>query len=55
MNHELKSAKINKELKRHGLIIQINTYLEDLSYNELCELIRCLRLIERGKHERTLN
>ena len=30
MNHELKSAKINKELKRYGLIIQIKEMLGPL-------------------------
>ena len=55
MNYELKSTKINKELKRKGLIDYITICLDDLSYSELRELIRYLRLIERGKHERTTN
>ena len=53
MNYELKSTKINKELKRKGLIDYITICLDDLSYSELRELIRCLRLIERGNYEKT--
>ena len=47
MNHELKSTKINKELKRHGLIVYITMSIEDLSYKELLQLKKYLYEITR--------
>lgn len=47
MNHELKSTKINKELKRHGLIVYITMSIEDLSYKELLQLKKYLYEIKK--------
>lgn len=55
MYQELKTRKINKELKRKALIDYISICIDDLSYEELLQLKRCLRLIERAIHERTFN
>ena len=55
MNHELKTRKINMELKRKSLYDYLVICIDDLSYKELLQLKNYLNELKRCKYETTLN